>query len=92
MWTASPRACKPWHLLALPDGSLLASGASAYLYVPHGDGVQRQAVDGLNGTSGLKISLDGQVWGLARDEDGSPRLLAWRPEEKAVSYAPAPGM
>ncbi|WP_369340544.1 YncE family protein [Comamonas guangdongensis] len=81
-----------WNLLALPDGSLLASGAAAHRYVSHGDSVQRQAVDGLNGTRGLKIDPEGLVWGLATGEEGAPRLLAWRPGGKPASYAPAPGV
>ena len=81
-----------WHLLALPDGSLLASGAAAHRYVSHGDSVQRRAVDGLNGTRGLKIDPDGLVWGLATGEDGAPRLLTWRPGGKPASHAPSPGV
>ncbi|MBP6707131.1 MAG: hypothetical protein KA134_07520, partial [Achromobacter sp.] len=61
-------------------------------YVSQGDGVQRQAVSGLNGARGLKIDPDGQVWSLATDEHGAPRLQAWRPGGKPVAYAPAPGM
>lgn len=81
-----------WRLLALPDGSLLASGPAAHRYTPQGGSVQRQAVSGLNGARGLKIAPDGQVWSLSTGEDGAPRLQAWRPGGKPVAYAPAPGM
>ena len=78
-----------WRLLALPDGSLLASGPTAHRYTPQGGSVQRQAVSGLNGARGLKIAPDGQVWSLSTG-DGAPRLQAWRPGGKPVAYAPAP--
>jgi len=84
-----------WRLIALPDGSLLASGAAVHRYVPRADA----AIDRENGPAGfgmartLKIAADGQVWGQGLREDGSAVLLAWRPgQRQATPFALATAM
>ncbi|MGS0897074.1 YncE family protein [Burkholderia stagnalis] len=67
-----------WRLLALPDGSLLASGKISHRYLPDGASVRRQVAAGLNGAQGLKITPDGLVWALDGREGGTQKLLAWR--------------
>lgn len=79
-----------WSLLALPDGSLLASGSASHLYLPQGDAVERRdAAPGFGQAFKLKIAADGLVWGSSMGNDGAHALVAWRPGQgKPHSYAP----
>lgn len=94
-----------WRLLALPDGSLLASGAATQRFVPRMaaadaaarpgvkavTAIEREATAGFGLAHALKIGADGQVWALGFRDDGSRTLLAWRPGQRgAVSHALSP--
>lgn len=93
-----------WRLLALPDGSLLASGAATQRLVPRtttaaAEGaprsgqnavtaVDREAAAGFGLAGALKITADGQVWAQGLREDGARTLLAWRPGQRGVVVHP----
>lgn len=86
-----------WRLLALPDGSLLASGSATHRYVARagtGSDTTVNAVDRESGPAGfgiaraLKIAPDGQVWGQGMRENGAPQLLTWRPGQRQATVFP----
>lgn len=78
-----------WSLLALPDGSLLASGSASHRYLPQGDTVERRdAAPEFGPAFNLKIDASGMVWGSSIGSDGARAVLAWRPGQgESVSHA-----
>lgn len=89
-----------WRLLALPDGSLLASGAATQRFVPRTaaestarsgrdavSAIDREATTGFGLANALKITADGQVWAQGLREDGGRTLLAWRPGQRGGAVA-----
>lgn len=92
-----------WRMLALPDGSLLASGAATHRFVPRtgpaAEGaarsgqkavtaIDREATTGFGQANALKIGADGQVWAQGLREDGGRTLLAWRPGQRGALAHP----
>ncbi|WP_373743016.1 hypothetical protein, partial [Achromobacter insuavis] len=89
-----------WRLLALPDGSLLASGGATQRFVPRAGAtpaangprqgadaaITREDTAGFGLARALKIAADGQVWALGlREDDGGRTLLAWRPGQRRAA-------
>ncbi len=89
-----------WRLLALPDGSLLASGGATQRFVPRAGAtpaangprqgadaaITREDTAGFGLARALKIAADGQVWALGLcEDDGGRTLLAWRPGQRRAA-------
>lgn len=93
-----------WRMLALPDGSLLASGAATQRFVPRAapaaaagaarsgqdavTAIDREAPPGFGLANALKINADGQVWAQGLREDGGRTLLAWRQGQRGAVAHP----
>lgn len=69
-----------WRMVALPDGSVLASGTQSHRFVRHGMQVLRMnSVPELDSAASLKVAPSGMVWGIDMASDASPRFLSWSP-------------
>ena len=79
------RVCSPdyratWPMLALPDGSILASGLASHRFVQHEAEVERlDATAGMQAVDDLKIDPAGTVWGHAITSDGARFFKSWSP-------------
>ena len=69
-----------WRMLALPDGSILASGLASHRFVQREAEVERlDAMPGMQAVDDLKIDPTGTVWGHGVTSDGARFFQSWSP-------------
>ena len=75
-----------WQMLALPDGSVLASGLAAHRFVQRETEVKRlDAEPGLYALDDLKIDPAGTVWGHGATSYGARFFQSWSPTSESAS-------
>jgi len=75
-----------WQMLALPDGSVMASGLASHRFVQHEAEIERlDAMPGLYPVEDLKIDPDGTVWGHGMTSDGARFFRSWSPASASGS-------
>jgi hypothetical protein len=75
---SNPAGRPAWQMLALPDGSVLASGLVSHRFVQRETEVKRlDAVPGLYALDGLKIDRAGTVWGHGATSHGTRFFQSW---------------
>ena len=67
-----------WQMLAVPDGSVMASGLASHRFVQREAKIERlDAMPGLYPMEDLKIDPDGTVWGHSMTSDGARFFQSW---------------
>jgi len=76
----APNYSYTWQMLALPDGSVLASGSASHRFVQRGAEVERlDGMPSLYAVDDLKIDPAGTVWGHGITSDGARFFKSWSP-------------